>query len=171
MSKDDLVSVESGVNIVGSPFERESETHEKIHTHLKAHPRGLTTQDIEQQTNISRKAVEKHLQMLLFENNIYMKQVGSARIYYPNHRYHHLDFTFFDIGKKRFYLDLIENNYGKSILIQQKMKDSEGKDAKWIMKGSVFIPLDATDEFLKSLKGILSSKKLKMARREKNELK
>jgi predicted transcriptional regulator len=148
--------------INGSPFARESETHEKIHSHLKAHPRGLTTQEIEQQTQISRKAVEKHLQILLFENNIYMKQVGSARIYYPNHRYHHLDFQYFDIGKKRFYIDLIENDYGKSILVQQKIKE----DDKWITKGSVFIPLDASQEFLKSLKGILNSKKLKKEMKE-----
>lgn len=153
MVKEDLV----GVDALSSPFVRESETHEKIHTHLKAHPRGLTTQDIEQQTGISRKAVEKHLQMLLFENNIYMKQVGSARIYYPNHRFHHLDFTFFDIGKKRFYLDLIDNNYGKSILIQQKINEN----GKWLMKGSVFIPLDAVKDFQKNLNAILNSKKLK----------
>lgn len=139
-----------------SPFSRESETHEKIHSHLKAHPRGLTTQDIEQQTNISRKAVEKHLQMLLFSNDIYMKQVGSARIYYPNHRYHHLDFQYFDIGKKRFYIDLIENDYGKSILIQQKIKEGD----KWVTKGSVFIPLEASNDFIKNLNNILKSKKL-----------
>ena len=144
-----------GVN--SSPFNRESKTHEKIHTHLKAHPRGLTTQDIEQQTGISRKAVEKHLQVLLFENNIYMKQVGSARIYYPNHRFHHLDFNYFDVGKKRFYIDLVENNYGKSLLLQQKIKEKD----KWIMKGSIFIPLDASQQFLKNLKQILNSKKLK----------
>ncbi|MBM3233597.1 hypothetical protein FJZ19_00715 [Candidatus Pacearchaeota archaeon] len=143
--------------INGSPFNRESETHEKIHTHLKAHPRGLTTQDIEQQTGISRKAVEKHLQVLLFENNIYMKQVGSARIYYPNHRYHHLDFNYFDVGKKRFYIDLVENNYGKSLLLQQKIKEGD----KWIMKGSIFIPLDASQQFLKNLNSILKSRRLK----------
>lgn len=140
-----------------SPFSRETETHEKIHTHLKAHPRGLTTQEIEQQTSISRKAVEKHLQMLLFANDIYMKQVGSARIYYPNHRYHHLDFNYFDVGKKRFYLDLIENDYGKSILIQQKVKDAD----KWQTKGSIFIPFDASPQFLKNLRNILNSKRLK----------
>ena len=140
-----------------SPFIRESETHEKIHSHLKAHPRGLTTQDIEEQTKISRKAVEKHLQMLLFSNDIYMKQVGSARIYYPNHRYHHLDFNYFDVSKKRFYIDLIENNYGKSILIQQKIKEGE----KWITKGSIFIPFDASPQFLNNLKNILHSKRLK----------
>lgn len=148
----------------GSPFARESETHEKIHSYLKAHPRGLTTQDIEKQTNISRKAVEKHLQMLLFSNDIYMKQVGSARIYYPNHRYHHLDFQFFDLGKKRFYIDLIENDYGRSILVQQKIKEGN----KWITKGSLFIPVEAGDEFIKNLKGILGSKKLKIGV-EKNE--
>ncbi len=142
--------------VAGSPFIRESETHEKIHSHLKAHPRGLTTQEIEEQTRISRKAVEKHLQMLLFSNDIYMKQVGSARIYYPNHRYHHLDFQYFDIGKKRFYIDLIENNYGKSILIQQKIKEED----KWVTKGSVFIPLEASLDFIKNLNGILKSKKL-----------
>ncbi len=141
----------------GSPFSRESETHERIHTHLKAHPRGLTTQDIEQQTKISRKAVEKHLQMLLFANDIYMKQVGSARIYYPNHRFHHLDFQYFDYGKKRFYFDLIENDFGKSLLIQQKII----KNGRWETKGSVFIPLNASQSFLKNLNSILKSKKLK----------
>ena len=140
-----------------SPFTRENETHEKIDSYLKAHPRGLTTQDIEQQTNISRKAVEKHLQMLLFSNDIYIKQVGSARIYYPNHRYHHLDFKYFDIGKKRFYIDLIENDYGKSILVQQKIKEGE----KWITKGSVFIPLEASNDFVNNLKEVLNSKRLK----------
>ena len=144
--------------IASSPFVKESETHEKIHSHLKAHPRGLTTQDIEQQTGISRKAVEKHLQILLFSNDIYMKQVGSARIYYPNHRYHHLDFKYFDFGKKRFYIDLIDNNYGKSLLIQQKINEK----GKWVMKGSVFVPLDASKEFLKNLKEVMNSKKLKM---------
>lgn len=140
-----------------SPFSRESETHEKILTHLKAHPRGLTTQEIEQQTEISRKAVEKHLQVLLFENEIYMKQVGSARIYYPNHRFQHLDFVFFDVGKKRYYLDLIENNYGKSLLLQQKIQEN----GKWIMKGGLFIPLEATKEFMKNLNNILKSKRLR----------
>ncbi len=141
----------------GSPFTRESETHEKIHSHLKSHPRGLTTQEIEEQTKISRKAVEKHLQILLFSNDIYMKQVGSARIYYPNHRFHHLDFQYFDFGKKRFYFDLIENNYGKSLLVQQKIKEN----GKWITKGSVFIPVEASEDFLKSLNNLLKSKKLK----------
>lgn len=153
-----MVLEKKSVNGNSSPFIRESETHEKIHSHLKAHPRGLTTQEIEQQTNISRKAVEKHLQILLFENNIYMKQIGSARIYYPNHRFHHLDFTYFDLGKKRFYIDLIENDYGKSLLIQQKIKDNNNK---WVMKGSVFVPLDAAQKFLKSFKNILNSKRLK----------
>ena len=142
--------------VSGSPFSRESETHEKVHSHLKAHPRGLTTQDIEEQTGISRKAVEKHLQMLLYANDIYMKQVGSARIYYPNHRYHHLDFNYFDFGKKRFYFDLIENDFGKSLLIQQKINEN----GKWVTKGSVFIPLNASNDFLKSLNNILKSKKL-----------
>lgn len=144
-------------DLTGSPFVRESETHEKIHSHLKAHPRGLTTQEIEQQTGISRKAVEKHLQTLLFSNDIYMKQVGSARIYYPNHRYHHLDFQYFDFGKKRFYLDLIENNYGKSLLVQQKVKENY----KWVTKGSIFIPLEASSDFVKTLGNILKSKRLK----------
>jgi predicted transcriptional regulator len=142
--------------VASSPFIRESETHEKIHSHLKAHPRGLTTQEIEEQTEISRKAVEKHLQMLLFANEIYMKQVGSARIYYPNHRFQHIDFNYFDFGKKRFYFDLIENDFGKSLLIQQKIKEEN----KWITKGSVFIPLEASNDFIKNLNNILKSKKL-----------
>lgn len=148
-----------------SPFNRESETHEKIHSYLKAHPRGLTTQDIEQQTGISRKAVEKHLQILLAENELYMKQIASARVYYPNHRFHHLDFNYFDFGKKRFYFDLIENDFGKSLLIQQKVKQND----KWIMKGSMFIPLKATEDFAKTLDKILKSKRLKNEIRGMNE--
>lgn len=140
-----------------SPFAKESLTHEKIISHLKAHPRGLSTQEIEQQTSVSRKAVEKHLQMLLFENEIYMKQFGSARVYYPNHRFHHIDFKYFDFGKRRFYFDLIDNNYGKSLLIQQKIKEN----SKWITKGSVFIPIDAAEDFLKNLGAILKSRRLK----------
>lgn len=149
----------------GSPFSRESETHEKILSHLKSNPRGLSTQEIEEQTNISRKAVEKHLQILLFENEIYMKQFGSTRVYYPNHRYHHLDFKSFDFGKKRFYLDLIENNYGRSLLIQQKIKEKD----KWITKGSVFIPLEASKEFANNLKEVLNSKRLKEEIKEAKE--
>lgn len=140
-----------------SPFLRESETHKKIFLHLKSNPRGLSTQEIEEQTKISRKAVEKHLQMLLFENEIYMKQFGSTRVYYPNHRYHHLDFKSFEVGKKKYYLDIIENNYGKSLLIQQKIKDNDG----WAIKGSVFIPLEATKDFVDSLKEVLNSDRLK----------
>jgi len=145
-----------------SPFSRESETHEKIFSHLKSNPRGLSTQEIEQQTNISRKAVEKHLQILLFENEIYVKQFGSTRVYYPNHRYHHLDYASFEFGKKKFYLDLIENNYGRSLLIQQKIKEKD----KWIIKGSVFIPLEASKEFANKLKEVLNSKRLKEEIRE-----
>ena len=143
--------------VSGSPFTRESETHEKIHSHLKSNSRGLSTQEIEQQTKISRKAVEKHLQMLLFENEIYMKQFGSTRVYYPNHRYHHIDFKSFEFGKKKFYLDLIENDYGKSLLIQQKIKEND----KWLTKGSVFIPLEASKDFVNNLKEVLDSKRLK----------
>ncbi len=140
-----------------SPFERESETHEKISSLLRMHPRGLSTQEIEGKTSISRKAVEKHLQILLFENEIYMKQFGSTRVYYPNHRYHHLDFQYFDFGKKRFYFDLIENDYGKSLLIQQKIKNND----KWLTKGSIFIPLEACGDFVQTLTQLLRSKRLK----------
>ena len=54
-------------------------------------------------------------------------------------------------------MDLIENDYGKSLLIQQKIKENE----KWVTKGSVFIPLEASKDFVDNLKEVLSSKRLK----------
>ena len=67
-----------------------------------------------------------------------------------------MDFNYFDFGKKRFYFDLIENDFGKSLLIQQKINEN----GKWVTKGSVFIPLEASTDFIKNLNVILKSKKL-----------
>lgn len=145
-------------NLTNSPFQREEATHTRVLETIKKHPAGLSTLQIEQETNISRKAVEKHLQILLMENEVYVKQFGSTRVYYPNHRLHYTDFRYFDFKNRRIYFDIVDNEFGTYLLIQEKRKEGE---KKLITKGSVLIPLEASEDFIRTLGNILKSKKIK----------
>ena len=71
---------------------KEKMTHGKILVFLRNNPKGLTITEIVRGTKLSRKAIEKHLQILVLENEIYTKQFGVTKVYYPNHRINHLDF-------------------------------------------------------------------------------
>lgn len=138
-----------------SPFEKEVNIHNHIFDILKKNPRGLTTTEIGRLTKISRKTLEKHLQILVYENEIYLKQFGSTRVYYPNNRLHYVDFEKLKLNNKTYWFDIMENEYGKYLLIQEKRKNGE-----WSTKGSVLIPLDKINMFIKSLNKILKSRKL-----------
>ena len=76
----------------GSPVKKEKLIHNSIIELLKNNPKGLTMSEIVRSTKVSRKAAEKHLQILILENEIYMKQFGVTKVYYPNDRIHHFDF-------------------------------------------------------------------------------
>ena len=67
-----------------SPFEKEIEAHDKVLSFLKKNTSGLTTTDIEKAIKISRKTLEKHLQVLVRENEIYVTEHGPVRVYYPH---------------------------------------------------------------------------------------
>ena len=137
------------------PFEKELKIHSIVLDILKKNPKGLTTTEIGKLTKISRKTLEKHLQVLVYENEIYLKQFGSTRVYYPNSRLHYIDFEKLKLNNKTFWFDIMENEYGKYLLIQEKRKNGE-----WLTKGSILIPLDKINVFIKSLNKILKSKKL-----------
>ena len=77
---------------------------ETVLEYLKKNPRGKTTTELGKELKISRKTIEKHLQLLVFENEIYVKQFGPTRVYYPNHRVHHFDF-------EKYYLKHYLNHY------------------------------------------------------------
>ena len=140
-----------------APFKKEEILREKTLELLKKNPKGLTTTEIQRLTKISRKTIEKHLQLLVSENEIYMKQFGPTRVYYPNHRLHYLDFEKLMLNNKCYWFDIMENEYGKFLAIQEKRKNND----KFITKGSILIPLEKVGLFVNSLDKILKSNKLK----------
>jgi len=138
-----------------APFKKEKVIREKVLDFLKKNPKGKTTTEIGKELKISRKTLEKHLQLLVFENEIYMKQYGPTRVYYPNHRLHYLDFEKLNFGNKTIWFDVMENEYGKYLLIQEKRKDKED----WVTKGSIMIPVKESKEFAKKVYKIIHSRK------------
>ncbi len=140
-----------------SPFQKERQVHDRLLGFLKKNPKGLTTTEIMKATKISRKTLEKHLQLLNSENETYMKQFGPTRVYYPNHRVHHLDFEKLQLKNKTIWFDVLENEFGRSLLIQEKKKE----DGKWATKGSVLIPIESGKEFARALNRVLGSKRMR----------
>ena len=148
-----------------NPVEREKIIHEKTLDFLKKNSRGMTMTDLVQGTGFSRKAIEKHLQVLILENEIYMKQFGVTKVYYPNRKIQHLDFEKMNYDNKTVWFDILEGETGKYLLIQKKKKIENG----WVHEHSITIPLDQTENFLRTLEKILNSartKKLLDAKKE-----
>lgn len=112
---------------------------------------------IDKGTKFSRKAIEKHLQVLILENEIYMKQFGITKVYYPNHRVHHLDFERLKYNNRIVWFDILENEYGKYLLIQKKKKIEDN----WVHEHSITIPLEYCKKFLKVLSNVLNSQRMR----------
>jgi hypothetical protein len=141
-----------------APFKKEEILREKVLGFLKKNPKGLTTTEIQKSTKISRKTLEKHLQLLVYENEIYMKQFGPTRVYYPNHRLHYIDFEKLNISNRTYWFDIMQNEFGEFLIIQEKRKC----DGKFFTKGSILIPLEKIKVFSNSLNKILKNNKLKI---------
>jgi len=139
-----------------APFKREKVLREKVLSYLKKNPRGKTTTELNKELKISRKTIEKHLQLLASENEIYLKQFGPTRVYYPNKRIHYLDFKKINLNNKTIWFDLMENEYGRYLLIQEKRKEKED----YVTKGSILIPLDKARFFTKELNNLLKNNRL-----------
>ena len=136
---------------------KERVVHEKIMEVLRDNPKGLTTTQIVKAAKISRKTIEKHLGVLILENEIYMKQFGVTKVYYPNHRVHHFDYEKLDYNNKTIWFDILESEFGRYLLIQKKKKVNN----EWVHEHSLTIPLEQGEEFLKVLTKILSSRRVK----------
>jgi predicted transcriptional regulator len=139
-----------------SPYKRERLIHNAIIGLLRNNPKGLTMSEIVRNTKVSRKAAEKHLQILVLENEIYMKQFGVTKVYYPNNRIHHFDFEHLDYNNRTVWFDILENEYGKYLLIQKKRKLGN----EWVHEHSITIPLEQGEQFLKVLEKILHSQRM-----------
>ncbi len=127
-----------------SPFDKEREAHDKVLNFLKKNPKGLTTTDIEKAIKISRKTLEKHLQVLVRENELYVKEHGPVRVYYP-HIYKTLKAEKLRYNDKIIWFNLIETEKNKFLLI----KKSKLKDNRWEFESSITIPIEKVDDFYK----------------------
>src|SRR3989344_3253737 len=138
-------------------MQKEKMISSKVLELLKNNPKGLTMTEIVRNTKFSRKAIEKHLEILILENEIYMKKFGVTKVYYPNHRIHHFDFEKINYNNRIIWFDILENEFGKYLLIQKKKKVNNN----WVHEHSITIPLDQTGNFQKVLEKILSSQRMK----------
>ena len=136
---------------------KEKMISKKVLELLKNNPKGLTMTELVKNTKFSRKAIENHLEILIIENEIYMKKFGVTKVYYPNHRIHHFDFEKLNYNNKTIWFDILENEFGKYLLIQKKKKE----DNEWVNEHSITIPLEQTKNFLNVLNKILNSKRIK----------
>lgn len=144
------------MDMQSSPIEKERTIHHSILELLSHNPKGLTMSEIVRTTRVSRKAAEKHLQVLILENEIYMKQFGITKVYYPNNRIHHFDFEHINYNNKTIWFDILENEYGRYLLIQKKKKVGD----EWVHEHSITIPLDQCKQFLRVLDKILGSQRM-----------
>ena len=78
-------------------------------------------------------------------------------MYYPNKRIHYLDFKKINLNNKTIWFDLMENEYGKYLLIQEKREESK----EFVTKGSILIPLNKAKLFVNSLNKLLKENKIK----------
>jgi|ETNmetMinimDraft_2_1059921.scaffolds.fasta_scaffold152702_1 predicted transcriptional regulator len=129
-----------------SPFQKEEAVRNKLIKFFKTHTEGLTTTDIEKATKISRKTLEKHLQLLVRENELYMNQHGPTRVYYP-HIYKTLKAEKLRFNNKIIWFNLIETEKNKFLLI----KKSKLINNKWHFESSITIPIEQINDFYKLL--------------------
>lgn len=137
--------------------EKEKIVHDKLLGVLRNNPKGLTMTELTRNAKISRKTIEKHLQVLILENEIYLKQFGITKVYYPNHRIHHFDFEKLNYNSKIIWFDILENEFGRYLLIQKKKKAGN----EWVHEHSLTLPLEQGEQFLKILEKILNSQRVK----------
>lgn len=138
-------------------YKKEKIIHNNVLEVLEKNPKGLTMTELVRMSGFSRKAIEKHLQVLILENEIYMKEFGITKVYYPNHRIHHFDFEQLKYNNRIIWFDILENEFGRYLLIQKKRKIKN----EWLHEHSITIPLERSDQFLKVLSKILHSDRMK----------
>ncbi len=140
-----------------NPVEMEKRIHLAAASYLQNHPNGCTMSELVRGIKYSRKAIEKHLQVLILENEIYMKQFGMTKVYYPNRKVQHLEFERLDYNNRTIWFDVLENEFGQYLLIQKKKKAGN----EWVHEHSITIPIEIGEQFLLAMEKIVHSPKIK----------
>ena len=140
-----------------SPFEKEQDVHNRTLSFLKANPRGVHITDIAKETGISRKTLEKHLNTLEYENQIYCKHFGPTKVYYPNRKVHHIDFDILRLKNRTIWADVMDNEFGVFLLIQEKKLINKS----WVSKGSILIPIENSREFVGKVSKLINSERIR----------
>ena len=148
-----------------SPVKKERMIHDSVLEHIKKNPKGLTMTELVQGTGFSRKALEKHLQVLTLENEIYVKQFGITKAYYPNHRVQHFDFEKMSYDNKIIWFNVLEGEQGLYLLIRKKKK----VNGAWLHEHSITLPLKEGERFLRTLEKVVHSKRVKDLMRKKEK--
>ncbi|MAG77635.1 MAG: hypothetical protein CL811_12845 [Colwelliaceae bacterium] len=146
-----------------NPYKRERIIHGRLIEFIKDNSKGLTMSELVQGTGFSRKAIEKHLQVLALENEIYMKQFGITKVYYPYKKIKHIECEKLVYNNKTVWFDILEGEYGPYLLIQKKKKINN----EWVHEHSITVPLDQAEKFLKTLDKAINSSKTKKLMEER----
>jgi hypothetical protein len=127
-----------------SPQKREQWIGEKILNALRLHPEGLSIADVAKESNFGRDTVEKHLQRLELQNEIFRLDLGSTKMYLPNHRLHHFYTRSFAAGANRkVWISLLRNQHGFYLILSESRRVNNG----WETKGSILVPVAEVGKF------------------------
>jgi hypothetical protein len=135
-----------------SPQKREAYVHNTIKEIVEMNESGISISDIEAVTKFfSRKAIEKHLEILVATNEVYTKHIGKTIVFYPNGKLVH--------GKLQREMRIDENNilkfqivdnpFGEFLFFHQVARLEMGE----LIKGGLMIPR----EKIKELKNFIDS--------------
>lgn len=127
------------------PDERGHYLREKIQETLELnHIDGVSVTDLADSLPFDRRAIQKHLEVLVHTNVAYTAKVGPTKLYYPNERAMHSGFdTALDLENSKFGVSEIENKLGHFILIQERKEGELG--------GGILVPFDDFESFIDNL--------------------
>ena len=139
-----------------SPFEKEKKIRKELLQYIQSHQQGKHITDIQKETKISRKTLEKHLYSLEYENEVYHKQYGPTKVYFPNEKAHNIDYEVIKMANRVIFADLIKNEFGLFILIKEKRRIYN----EWKQMGSILIPIEKAKDFSNKIASLVKSEKI-----------
>lgn len=130
------------------PDERGHYLREKIQETLELNQSdGVSVTDLADNLPFDRRAIQKHLEVLVHTNVAYTAKVGPTKLYFPNERAVHSGFdNTIEVNGARFGISSIENNLGHFVLIQEKKEGDLG--------GGILVPFDKFGQFISELASV-----------------
>ena len=106
---------------------------------------GVTIAQLKQHLTFDRRIIEKHLDVMMFTNEIYVVQLGMNKLYIPNHKAMHEAVSYSEqIDDIEYRVYILHNKLGDFAVIQQT-------DLKQDVTGSLQVPLEHYDKLVKYL--------------------